>query len=194
MSDDESFAGDTSAFVTGDDFIGFDLPSAGPSRSPSPDLPSLIPPRDTTGSTAKGKGRADAVVSASASAAASAAPSPAADSSSDSPKNREERRADLKRKGKGIQPPPKRTKVEVAGDRVGPRNLKEERRAAERAAPWADDVDWDQCTNPAEMCVEAEANTHTRVELTIRPGSTKRSTRSTGSCRPRVLSTTCARP
>lgn len=36
-------------------------------------------------------------------------------------------------------------------DPVGPRNLKEERRAAERHAPWADLVDWDACQDPAEM-------------------------------------------
>jgi non-canonical poly(A) RNA polymerase PAPD5/7 len=34
---------------------------------------------------------------------------------------------------------------------TGPRNLKEERKAAERHAPWADLVDWEGCHDPAEM-------------------------------------------
>lgn len=38
-------------------------------------------------------------------------------------------------------------------DSIGPRNLKEERIAAERHAPWADLVDWKRCHDPAEMHV-----------------------------------------
>ena len=34
---------------------------------------------------------------------------------------------------------------------TGPRNLKEERRAAERGCPWVDMVDWERCGDPAEM-------------------------------------------
>lgn len=40
-------------------------------------------------------------------------------------------------------------------DPVGPKNLKEERRAAERLAPWTDLVDWESCHDPAEMYVLA---------------------------------------
>lgn len=35
----------------------------------------------------------------------------------------------------------------------GPKNLKEERKAKERSAPWCDDVDWASCRDPAEMLV-----------------------------------------
>lgn len=36
-------------------------------------------------------------------------------------------------------------------EETGPRNLKEERRAAERGCPWVHRVDWDSCRDPAEM-------------------------------------------
>lgn len=36
-------------------------------------------------------------------------------------------------------------------DETGPRNRKEEKKAAERAAPWADAVDWRSCRDAAEM-------------------------------------------
>lgn len=36
-------------------------------------------------------------------------------------------------------------------DRTGPQNLKEERQANSRNAPWSLDVDWDACRDPAEM-------------------------------------------
>lgn len=42
----------------------------------------------------------------------------------------------------------------VNGD-TGPKNLKEERRAAERHAPWADMVQWDRWQDPAEMFVQS---------------------------------------
>jgi len=44
----------------------------------------------------------------------------------------------------------KRAKGEAKGD-TGPKNLKEERKAAERHAPWADMVDWERCHDPVEM-------------------------------------------
>jgi hypothetical protein len=37
----------------------------------------------------------------------------------------------------------------------GPKNLKEERKAKERSAPWCDDVDWTSCRDPAEMYVSS---------------------------------------
>ena len=45
---------------------------------------------------------------------------------------------------------PKKTKFTADGD-TGPKNLKEEKKAAERHAPWSDLVDWEQCHDPAEM-------------------------------------------
>lgn len=54
-----------------------------------------------------------------------------------------------KRKSEGGQPESKRQKGEDGAP--GPRNLKEERRAAERAAPWADDVDWQHHDDPAAL-------------------------------------------
>ena len=44
----------------------------------------------------------------------------------------------------------KKAKGDTNGD-TGPNNLKEERKAAERHAPWADLVDWERCQDPAEM-------------------------------------------
>lgn len=54
-----------------------------------------------------------------------------------------------KRKSDGGNPEPKRQKGPDGAP--GPRNLKEERRAAERAAPWADDVDWKHLDDPAAL-------------------------------------------
>ena len=54
-----------------------------------------------------------------------------------------------KRKSEGGQPEGKRQKGEDGAP--GPRNLKEERRAAERAAPWAEDVDWLRFDDPATL-------------------------------------------
>lgn len=36
-------------------------------------------------------------------------------------------------------------------DRTGPRNLKDERTAAERDCPWAQNVPWDDCQDAARM-------------------------------------------
>jgi hypothetical protein len=38
-------------------------------------------------------------------------------------------------------------------DGPGPRNLKEEKKARDRSAPWCDQVDWSSCRDPAEMYV-----------------------------------------
>lgn len=54
-----------------------------------------------------------------------------------------------KRKSEGGVPDGKRQKGEDGAP--GPRNLKEERKAAERAAPWADDVDWEHYHDPAAL-------------------------------------------
>jgi non-canonical poly(A) RNA polymerase PAPD5/7 len=144
---------DTSAFATGDDFISFDFgappsPGAGPSRSASPASSAIgdgdildgltrSPPRGW-----KGKARADDG-NGDASPVADSRASPAHDSRPSSP------RLGKKRKSNGVEPDTKRPKADPYG--TGPRNLKEERRAAERAAPWADDVRWDRCVDSAEM-------------------------------------------
>lgn len=38
----------------------------------------------------------------------------------------------------------------------GPRNLKEEKKARDRSAPWCQSVDWSDCRDPAEMRVTSE--------------------------------------
>lgn len=112
-------ADDTSGFITGDDFIGFDLPDAGPSRSPTPESESSGNVLDGLRSPSpKGKEKANEVTKGK------------------------------KRKSNGMEPETKRTK---GVDTTGPRNLKEERRAAERGAPWAEGVKWEKCHDAAEM-------------------------------------------
>ena len=51
-----------------------------------------------------------------------------------------------KKDGKG-----KGKKTDSAEESTGPSNLKEERRAAERGAPWTMDVDWERTRDPSEM-------------------------------------------
>lgn len=130
---------DTSGFITGDDFISFDLGepggSPGPSKSPSPGpiLHDSYRPSNN-----KGKGKARAEDSAS---------EPVSGTSKSSKK---------KRKGDPAGSAEKRVKTKKSpqprpADEPGPRNLKEERRARERGAPWAHDMDWDRCRDPAEM-------------------------------------------
>ena len=57
---------------------------------------------------------------------------------------------DSSQKGKGNEKKGKRGRDEMDGD-TGPSNLKQERKAAERGAPWVDMVDWANCRDPAEM-------------------------------------------
>lgn len=57
---------------------------------------------------------------------------------------------DRKGKGKGKGKGKKQSRRDEDCD-TGPRNLKEERKAAERHVPWADMVQWDRCQDPAEM-------------------------------------------
>nr|XP_031863646.1 uncharacterized protein CI109_000898 [Kwoniella shandongensis]KAA5530718.1 hypothetical protein CI109_000898 [Kwoniella shandongensis] len=124
----------------GADFISFNFsPSpppataeAGPSKlpllppPPASSAPNL-PPKPTTSNNAKRK--ADAV----------------GNSTSTSKKSK----TDKKQKGKQQQ-----QQQQQNGDAGGFRNLKEERRAAERHAPWSDLVDWERCRDPAEMLNE----------------------------------------
>ncbi|KAK8845409.1 hypothetical protein IAR55_006122 [Kwoniella newhampshirensis] len=83
-------------------------------------------------------------------------------------KTEQEKKDRQKGKGKGRQ----NGRNDDDGD-TGPKNLKEERRAAERHAPWSDLVDWDRCRDPAEMLNE-EINAFykyvspTRAEFEVR--------------------------
>ena len=58
-------------------------------------------------------------------------------------------------RSRGNSPAPKGKKRGRAKDDEGPgpKNLKEERKAKERSAPWCYDVDWTSCRDPAEMSV-----------------------------------------
>ncbi|KAK4685567.1 non-canonical poly(A) RNA polymerase PAPD5/7, partial [Tremellales sp. Uapishka_1] len=51
-------------------------------------------------------------------------------------------------------------------DGIEYRNLKEERKASERKAPWADKVHWDRCRDPAEMLNEEIIAFHTYMSPT----------------------------
>jgi hypothetical protein len=77
--------------------------------------------------------------------------------------------------------------------------------AVSKASPWADDVNWEQCRDPAEMYVSAPTFLATELpnppDLSSHPplhvlttGSTTRSRRSTTSSLPPRASTRCARP
>jgi len=140
---------DTSGFVTGDDFIGFDFnsPSAGPSRSGTPASPasSVVSTGNVLGGLTrspppgwKGKGKAPA----QGGSGRDESDGPSDFSSSGKAKGK-------KRKSSGLEPETKRSKNDPQA--TGPRNLKEERKAAERAAPWADDVRWERCIDSSEM-------------------------------------------
>ena len=126
-------AAELDAFQTGAEFISFDAPpstsasAAGPSRLPSPSTGQV----KTNG---KGKGRARDDLDS------------------------EDERLLAARNGRGKVNGVKNGKTKHAekrartdGEDTGPKNLKEERRAAERHAPWADAVDWERCRDPAEM-------------------------------------------
>lgn len=133
---------DTSEFVTGDDFISFDFGdpanSPGPSRSssasPGPlDIDSLRP-------NPKGKERAHVDGDGSSE-------SGAASSTLNKKKRKGEPAGSAEKRVKTKKSPQPRP----ADEQTGPRNLKEERRARERGAPWAHDVNWRRCHDPAEM-------------------------------------------
>ncbi|KAL7421338.1 hypothetical protein Q5752_004223 [Cryptotrichosporon argae] len=79
-----------------------------------------------------------------------------------------------KRPADDAGPAGKRKRTDSKGGKEEiPRSLKDEKKAAERAVPWADDVDWAACTNPAEM-LNAEIHAFfrymspTRAEFAIR--------------------------
>lgn len=61
----------------------------------------------------------------------------------------------VKGKGKAVPRGKKRSIDDRTADEGEYRNRKDERRAASRTVPWADDVDWRSCRTPAEMYVAA---------------------------------------
>lgn len=158
----------TNDFTQGSDFISFNFsppPSPGPSRlrsqSPSRGTSGTSTPRpginDQNGDSKSkgGKGKGNEAKKKNDKGKSKANPElDAADESLLAAKNgRREpapRPGDKPARGKrGID--------SVDGDDrdgredTGPRNLKEERRANERGAPWVYDVNWESCRDPAEM-------------------------------------------
>ncbi|WRT63623.1 uncharacterized protein IL334_000546 [Kwoniella shivajii] len=149
-------------FSEGADFISFGfsppLPEnqaaeAGPSRiHPSlPSKPSTSTTSDTntnTDSNRKGKRKAS-----------DAEPSTSVNSESSkekkSKKQKKGKRDREKEKDKEKEKEKEKEKKKANGvNDTGPKNLKEERQAAERHAPWADLVNWEECKDPAEMLNE----------------------------------------
>lgn len=63
-----------------------------------------------------------------------------------------------KGKGKAVPRGKKRSIDDREGDEGEYRNRKDERRAASRTVPWADEVDWSSCRTPAEMWVGMKPN------------------------------------
>jgi hypothetical protein len=67
----------------------------------------------------------------------------------------------------------------------GPRNLKEEKKARDRSAPWCEYVEWSDCRDPAEMYV-SWSPFNLDIDLYSSLGSIKRSRHSIDIChRPR---------
>jgi non-canonical poly(A) RNA polymerase PAPD5/7 len=168
---------DQNDFQRGDDFISFGAsppPAGGPSEA-GPSRSALSSADQDIFDTRNGQSRQDA---------------PAAQG----------KKKDKSKKGKGKE---KATEShgDVSGkkrprggdDPFGPRNLKEERRAAERHAPWTDLVDWDACQDPAEMYAFEPLSLSSRRSLgagtLIYEGSMLRSMRSIGMSRRRNRST-----
>jgi non-canonical poly(A) RNA polymerase PAPD5/7 len=139
---------DQTDFQRGEDFISFGGASPPPAYSPSSTNgpaqagPSRLPlgSTDTTLLNAKNR-RTDQGAEPAASLSGA---------------EKKEKKRKAKGKGKeteGTPPVAGKKRARGPNDPVGPKNLKEERRAAERLAPWTDLVDWDSCHDPAEMCV-----------------------------------------
>ena len=150
------------AFQTGDDFISFDL-SPPPSSAAGPSSPrkQSSNPKSKTQSKAangpKGKGRDENIDSDLLDIKNgknrnddSVLPKGKRDRTINNNRNGSKGDAQADRKGKGKV---KRSREDEDADEGGYRNLKEERMAKERQAPWADRVDWGRCRDAAEMLV-----------------------------------------
>ncbi|WWC97155.1 hypothetical protein V866_004034 [Kwoniella sp. B9012] len=134
-------------FSQGADFISFGLsppPEAGPSTSKT-GLASLHPKpvtnteNSTSSSSRKGKRKVS-----DAGSAITQQP--------DTGKDKDKKSTKKQKKGKRDREKDKQKEKEK--DETGPRNLKEERKANERHAPWCDLVDWKKCRDPSEMLNE----------------------------------------
>ncbi|WVQ94050.1 hypothetical protein IAU59_001128 [Kwoniella sp. CBS 9459] len=137
-------------FSAGADFISFGFsPSpppesrsqAGPSRTP---IHPSLPAKPTSSETRKGKRKAS-----------DAGPESERAETSTTTNNDKNKKNKKQKKGKRDREKEKGNASAANEDsETGPRNLKEERKAAERHAPWADLVDWSRCRDPAEMLNE----------------------------------------
>lgn len=154
-----------SGFQTGDDFISFDRSPSPPTptRSNGVNTPSVAGPstsRNRSNDTLQnGKGKyRDPSVDDDSRAARPIPTGPkiqkniiddTASSGRNGNGNGKGKSKDENRKGKS-----KRSRDDDdLDDGIEYRNLKEERMARERQAPWADLVDWKRCRDPAEMYV-----------------------------------------
>ncbi|ORX33588.1 hypothetical protein BD324DRAFT_584918 [Kockovaella imperatae] len=148
-------------FTSNADYIAFDSPSpslAGPSRpasrSSSPRLTSADP---------KSKKRKAGAEDTSSS-------TPSSKQKDKRGKKKDNSESAKKDKGKGKANDSNGVSREPP---TGPRNLKEERRAAERGCPWVTLVDWENCNDPAEILnseIQAfyQYMSPTRVEYEVR--------------------------
>jgi hypothetical protein len=158
------------AFQTGDDFISFNTSPtpepaqahAGPSKLPTTNIDNSFksqPPTGPKSDRAKGKAR-ESLDDDDASLLAKkngrrvegdgiAIATSAADDGKKGKKGKGKEKEKEKDRGPGTRPG-KRGR-DGDDEETGPRNLKEERRAAERGAPWVGLVDWGACRDPADM-------------------------------------------
>ncbi|WWC66924.1 uncharacterized protein I206_100831 [Kwoniella pini CBS 10737] len=136
-------------FSEGADFISFGLsppPEAGPSRSSTSTLPNGIaslPPKPITpgeSSTRKGKRKISDAESTLTQHDTNNA-------------GKDKKSSKKQKKGKRDREKEKENKKDQTNE-TGPKNLKEERKANERHAPWSDLVNWEKCKDPAEMLNE----------------------------------------
>ncbi|WVW81695.1 hypothetical protein I302_103690 [Kwoniella bestiolae CBS 10118] len=136
-------------FSEGADFISFGLtppPEAGPSSSSSkhtlPPKPAALPPKpvengNNSNSSRKGKRKV------------SDAGSTITQQTDATGKDKDKKSSKKQKKGKRD-----RDREKDKENETGPKNLKEERKANERHAPWGDLVDWEKCRDPSEMLNE----------------------------------------
>ncbi|WWC58025.1 uncharacterized protein I303_100560 [Kwoniella dejecticola CBS 10117] len=139
-------------FSEGADFISFGLsppPEAGPSRTPASTSTSTIatgfaslPPKPVGGETSPRKGKRKI-----SDAASTITQKDSGDAGKDKKSTKKQK------KGKRDREKEKEKKKDGGGE-TGPKNLKEERKANERHAPWCDLVNWERCKDPAEMLNE----------------------------------------
>ncbi|WVR03351.1 hypothetical protein IAU60_000342 [Kwoniella sp. DSM 27419] len=141
-------------FSEGADFISFGFspsppPEAGPSRIAHPSLPDK-PDSAVKNDEVDRKGKRKASEAETVEAVNGAEGKDAKTKKQKKGKRDRERDKEEKSREKD------KTRSKSNGEEpdTGPKNLKEERRAAERHAPWAELVEWEKCRDPAEMLNE----------------------------------------